>query len=60
LIPAAVVFGVGGAIYAYAAWRANRPADPLKPRLLPWRTISVFAGATAFLALVALLLTFAG
>ena len=56
MIPAAITLGVGGAIYAYAAWRASRPADPLKPRLFPWRTISVFAGAAAFLGLIALLL----
>ncbi len=34
---------------ALAQWRLARPADPLNPRLVPWRTILVFAGFCAVL-----------
>ncbi len=45
LIPAVLIF-------ALASWRSARPADPLKPRLIPWRPIMIFAGAIALLMLV--------
>jgi hypothetical protein len=49
------VMAVLGAICAFGSWRAARPADPLKPRMIPWRPIILVTGA-AFL-LVALHLT---
>lgn len=51
ITPAAALVGLT-ALYAYASWRAARPADPLKPRLLPWRTLSFTVGVGAFLALL--------
>jgi hypothetical protein len=45
LIPAALLF-------AYASWRSAQPADPLKPRLMPWRFIMIVAGVVALLMLV--------
>jgi hypothetical protein len=44
-----------GAIFAFGSWHAARPADPLKPRMIPWRPIIIVAGI-AFL-LMALHLT---
>ncbi|PWE18850.1 hypothetical protein DDZ18_04475 [Marinicauda salina] len=36
----------GLALFALAAWRGGRPADPLKgPRLVPWTLVAIFAGA---------------
>lgn len=32
-----------------------RPADPLQPRLLPWRAIQVVSGVAAFLAFIFLI-----
>lgn len=43
-------FAAFAALFAYASWRAALPADPLKPRMAPWRTISVIAGVGAMLA----------
>lgn len=45
-------FALFAALFGYASWTAARPADPLRPRLAPWRTISVLAGFGAFVALV--------
>jgi len=36
--------GATAALFAYSAWRSSRPADPLKPRLVPWRMIVLFSG----------------
>ncbi|MGE3303276.1 MAG: hypothetical protein AB7M12_09200 [Hyphomonadaceae bacterium] len=41
-----------GGLFAYGSWRASKPADPLKPRLAPWRTIIVVAGAAGVFMLV--------
>lgn len=49
--PAAILVCFGG-LFAYASWRSAQPANPAKPRLIPWRTISVFAGFIAFLAAI--------
>ena len=57
---AVAVFVTSAALFAYASWVAARPADPLKPRMLPWRTVSVFAGFAAFITLIYLVLAFTG
>jgi hypothetical protein len=49
------VMAILGAVFAFGSWRAARPADPLKPRMIPWRPIIIVAGV-AFL-LMALHLT---
>lgn len=35
--------GVGAALFAFGLYRSNRPADPFRPRLLPWTMIALFA-----------------
>ncbi len=42
-------------LFLFASARASRPADPLKPRLLPWRAITVTAGAAGFVIMAYLL-----
>jgi len=41
--------------FAYASWRAARPADPARPRMAPWRTVSVALGFAAFVALLVII-----
>jgi hypothetical protein len=48
-------FAVAALLFAFASWRAARPADPLKPRLLPWRSLIIVIGAVALFILVHLL-----
>jgi len=55
--PLAALAAFGG-LFAYASWRAAKPADPLKPRMVPWRTLSVLAGFLAMLALIYLVSQF--
>ena len=50
LIPAAILFGFG-------SWKSAQPADPLKPRLIPWRPIMLISGVVALLMLVHLVNT---
>lgn len=50
-----IVLAIVGAVFALASWRGMQPADPLKPRLLPWRAIIVASGALAVFLLVHLL-----
>ena len=38
-------------VFALASRHASRPADPLRPRLLPWRAILIIAGAACVLSL---------
>ena len=49
--PLAALAAFGG-LFAYASWRAAKPADPLNPRMIPWRTISLVAGFLAVLSLL--------
>lgn len=39
------------ALFAYGSWRAALPADPLNPRLIPWRPLIIVAGVVALLML---------
>jgi len=48
LLVSLVLFLIGRRIDA-------RPADPLQPRLLPWRAIQVVSGVAAFLAFIFLI-----
>ena len=52
LIAFFVVAACGG-LAMLASWRASRPSNPLKPRMLPWRSIMIAATTGAILALVA-------
>jgi len=45
LIPAALLF-------AYGSWKSAQPADPLKPRLVPWRPVMIIAAVVALVMLV--------
>jgi hypothetical protein len=40
------------AIFAFGSWKAAQPADPLKPRMIPWRPLIIVAGVAALLMLV--------
>ncbi|MBU6372233.1 MAG: hypothetical protein KJS97_05840 [Alphaproteobacteria bacterium] len=44
-----------GALFAFASHRAAQPADPLNPRLVPWRPIIVISGFATLVAIVHLL-----
>lgn len=50
LIIAAALAGVA----FLASWRASRPADPLKPRMIPWRALMIVAAGGAIVALAML------
>lgn len=39
-------------IFAFGSWRMSHPADPLKPRMVPWRTVLVVVGVAGFLIAV--------
>lgn len=42
-------------VCAFGSWRMSKPADPLNPRLVPWRTIMVFCGFGVLVFLIHLL-----
>ena len=46
------ILAISGGLFVFASLHAKRPADPLKPRLLPWRAIIITAGAVAIFMLV--------
>jgi hypothetical protein len=50
LIVAAALAGVA----FLASWRASRPSDPLKPRMIPWRVMMIIAAGGAIVALAML------
>jgi hypothetical protein len=52
LLALATAAALGG-FAIYASWRASLPADPLKPRLLPWRALMIGATTGVVLALAA-------
>lgn len=41
-----------GGLFALASRQAAKPADPLKPRLVPWRPIIIIAAFGGLVALV--------
>jgi hypothetical protein len=47
----AALAGAGG-VFWFASHRAAQPADPLKPRLVPWRGVIIASGFAALIALV--------
>ncbi|MDZ4776033.1 MAG: hypothetical protein SGJ23_04515 [Alphaproteobacteria bacterium] len=51
LIPAALLF-------AFGSWKSAQPADPLKPRLIPWRPVMIIAAVVALVMLVHVVNTF--
>lgn len=38
-------------LFLYGSWRSAQPADPLNPRLIPWRPILMVSGVVALLML---------
>lgn len=46
------VFAIAGALFAFGSWRSAQPADPLKPRLIPWRPVIIISGVVGLLMLV--------
>lgn len=41
-----------GGLFALASHRAAKPADPLNPRLVPWRPIIIISGFAMLVAIV--------
>jgi hypothetical protein len=46
------VLGGAIALYVLASRHDARPADPLKPRLIPWKLVIIALGFIAFVALI--------
>ncbi len=46
------VFALAVGLYVLASRHDARPADPLKPRLIPWKVVIIALGFAAFLALL--------
>jgi hypothetical protein len=46
------VLAVSAALFAYGSWRAAQPADPLKPRMIPWRPVIIITGVLGLLMVV--------
>ena len=36
-------------LFAFGSWRSAQPADPLNPRLIPWRPIIIAAGVAGII-----------
>jgi hypothetical protein len=47
------------ALFAFAAWRAGRPTEPPKVRMIPWTPLTILIGAM-FLFLLAHVFTLFG
>lgn len=52
LIITTALFAAALGIFAYGSWRMTKPADPLKPRMIPWRTVIIVVGAASVLIAV--------
>ncbi len=46
------ILAISGGLFIFASLHAKRPADPLKPRLLPWRPIIIMSGAVVIFMIV--------
>lgn len=47
-----ILLGVFVALFGYGSWVSAKPADPLKPRLIPWRPVIIASGVGGILMLV--------
>lgn len=47
-----VLMALLGGLFAYGSWRSSKPADPLKPRMIPWRPIMIASGFATIIMLV--------
>lgn len=47
-----VILALAVGLYAFGSWRAAQPADPLNPRLVPWRPVILIAGVVGLVMLV--------
>ena len=36
-------------LFAFGSWRSAQPAEPLNPRLVPWRPIIIAAGVAGII-----------
>lgn len=52
LLPTLLLLAAFVAICAFGSWRMSKPADPLRPRLIPWRPIMLASGVGAVLMVV--------
>ena len=39
-----LLMAVAAALFALAAWRSDKPSNPLKPRLIPWTPLALISG----------------
>ena len=49
LITTLAILAVMVGLFAFGSWRAAQPADPLNPRLIPWRPVILAAGVVGLL-----------
>jgi hypothetical protein len=47
-----IALAITAALFGFAQWRGMQPADPLKPRMVPWRTVIIVSGAVGIFLLV--------
>ena len=52
LVFSLAALAAAGGVFWFASHRAAQPADPLKPRLVPWRGVIIASGFAALIALV--------
>jgi hypothetical protein len=55
LTATSAVLAAAVVLFAYGSWRAAQPADPLRPRVIPWRPLLIACGAVAIFMVVHLL-----
>ena len=49
LIVTLAILAVLVGVFAFGSWRSAQPADPLNPRLVPWRPVIIAAGVAAII-----------
>ncbi len=47
-----IALAITAAAFAFAQWRSMQPADPLKPRMVPWRPVIIVTGVIGIMLLV--------
>ena len=50
-----MLFAASAGVFALAVWRSSRPANPLRPRLIPWVMVMLVAVTVMLVALVHIL-----
>ena len=52
LITTLSILAIAAGLYGFGSWRSALPADPLNPRLVPWRPVIIIAGVVGLLMIV--------